>query len=106
MAHYNLPLEWIYLHHKGARVLTPYLHRVAELVCQGQLHAQYFYGFDPHTIITPCGIRHVEKALILNKNANSFFPAYYAHISKHNPAGKLLDFLQKTELIFTNSSFC
>lgn len=73
MAQYSLPLEWIYLHHKGARVLTPYLHRVAELVCQGQLHAQYFYGFGPHTIIAPCGIRHVEKALILNKNANSFF---------------------------------
>lgn len=89
----NLPLEWIYLHHKGTRVLTPHLHKVAELVCQ---------AFDPHDVILPLGEKDFERELILNEKIKIAFSGYYGCIGNHYPAEKLWDFLQKTEFIINS----
>jgi hypothetical protein len=44
-------LEWIYLHHKGYKMLTLYLTLLAQLVNHVTTRYQKLYAFDPCCII-------------------------------------------------------
>ena len=96
------PIEWIYIHFRGTKSLTPYLDLIMLIIINGRKRAKTLIGSNPHKIGAPINKSQFKNALQTSIDFQIAFLEYFEEIPFHYPSNKLWNFLKNTEFILSH----
>ena len=101
LAQQEHPIEWIYTHFRGIKLLTPYLDLIVLIIINGKNKIKTLIGSYPHKIVITINKSQFECALQTSIDFQIAFLKYFGEISFHYPSGKLWNFFKNIEFIIS-----
>lgn len=92
-------LEWAFLPHKFAKIVTSRVDMVAIVICRGREHLLALDGTDPETIYVPFDLKQWDFVFRMSQQLQCALVGFSGQISIHLPAHKLLQSLLTVYLL-------